>query len=68
MKGVIMKYFFEIENDELLLKKEYKGNLITLYLKIEGCDMNMLDENSIKKINHFTKQIPFINKKRINNE
>ncbi len=34
--------FFEIEDDQLLLKKWHKGHLITLYLKVEGLNMDLL--------------------------
>tara|TARA_X000000950_G_C13886144_1_gene648944 strand:- start:930 stop:1115 length:186 start_codon:yes stop_codon:yes gene_type:complete len=58
--------FFEIEDDQLLLKKWHKGHLITLYLKVEGLNLNLLDNYSIKKIIQLTKQIPLLSKERKN--
>lgn len=58
--------FFEIENDQLLIKKWHKGNLITLYLKIEGINMNLINVNAVKKISSLTKQLTFTKKKGCN--
>ena len=58
--------FFEIEDDQLLLKKWHQGHLITLYLKVEGLNMDLLDKYSIKKITQLTKQIPLLSKERKN--
>tara|TARA_B100000579_G_C22682246_1_gene780862 strand:+ start:703 stop:888 length:186 start_codon:yes stop_codon:yes gene_type:complete len=58
--------FFEIEDDQLLIKKWHKGHLITLYLKVEGLNMNLLNTNTVKKISSLTKQLTFTQKKGCN--
>ena len=56
-----MHDFCAIEDDQLLLKKQHNGYQITLYLKINGLDLKLIDTKTLKKINQITKILPLKN-------
>ena len=57
-----MHEYCAIEDNELLLKKWHNGNLITLYLKIEGSMISRIKTSKAcdytKVVKHMTKYLP----------